>query len=142
MDQHFKLGRSVYLAVMLVLAHGAVLVLLPLLELPLWSRLALAVTVAFSLAYFLWRDAWLAAPDSCTELVVSKEGIMLTLRNGVQLRGRISASSLVTPYLTVLNLSLSQRRGMHSVLILPDSMAKDAFRQLRVWLKWGAQDAG
>lgn len=142
MSQHFKLGRSIYLIVMLGLAHGAFLMALPLLALPIWGRLVLAAMVLSSLAYFLWRDAWLAAPDSCIELVAGGEGVMLVLRNGARLRGRISKSSLVTPYLTVLNVSLPQRKGMRSVLILPDSMARDSFRRLRVWLKWGAQDAG
>ena len=141
MNQHFKLGRSIYQAIMLSLGHGAFLMVLPLLVLPVWSRLGLAVIVLSSLAYFLWRDVWLAAPDSCTELVMDREGVMLVLRNGTHLHGGISENSLVTPYLTVLNVSLSQRKGMRSVLILPDSMARDAFRRLRVWLKWGTQDA-
>jgi toxin CptA len=142
MNLRFKLGRSVYLAVLLFLSHGAFLAALPQLALPVWSMLALAMAVLLNLAYFLWRDALLAAPSSCAELVIVGGGVMLVLRNGKRLSGRISGSSLVTPWLTVVNVSLSQRHKVRSVLILPDSMAKDEFRQLRVWLKWGGQDAG
>jgi hypothetical protein len=142
MSQHFKFGRSVYLAAMLCLAHVTFLIFLPLLALSAWSRLALAAMVLCSLVYYLRHEVWLAAPSSCTGLVLDGENAVLVLRNGSHLRGRIAGGSLVTPWLAVLNVSLLQRKGTRSVLILPASMAKDAFRQLRVWLKWGAQDAG
>lgn len=120
---------------MLGVAHGALLLLL--LMLPLWTRLMLAALVLSSLVYYLRRDAWLRAPDSCIGLVLQGDDAILNLRNGAQLRGEIAPDSLVTPLLTVLNVSLPELRATRSVVMLPDSMAADVFRQLRVWLKWG-----
>ena len=100
----------------------------------------LAVVVTFSLAFHLKQDAFLAMPDSCRELVLEGQHAIVTLNNNVQLQGSIARGSLVAPWLTVLHISLPERRGMYSVIILPDSLDAQAFRQLRVWLRWGVQD--
>lgn len=139
MNQHFSFSPSIYLAAMLCIAHGAFLMVLPLLDLPVWSRLMLASVVLFSLVYYLRRDAWLRMPSSCVELVLEENAALLILRDGRQLHGEVARSSLVTQYLTVLNVSLPQRQRMRNLTILPDSLATDSFRQLRVWLKWGGQ---
>ena len=140
MNRHFKLKPSLYLAVMLLVAHGTFLFVLPMLDLPLWSRLMLAAVVLFSLAYHLWRDAWLKMPDSCMGLVLEGQEVVVMLRSHVLLRGSIARGSLITPCLTVLNVALPERGGMHRVIVLQDSLDPEAFRQLRVWLKWGVQD--
>lgn len=142
MNQQFKLYPSIHLTVMLCLVHGAALAVLPLLALSGWCIWLLALMVVSSLAYHLWRDAWLRAPGSCSELRVEEGGdAVLVLRNGEQLRGAIARGSLVTPYLTVLRIVMPHRRVMRGVAILSDSMDRNAFRQLRVWLKWGRQEA-
>ncbi|MBI1174771.1 MAG: hypothetical protein GC139_05840 [Sideroxydans sp.] len=137
MSQHFKFSSSRYLAAMLCIAHGAFLMVLPLLALPFWSRLLLAAAVLFSLGYYLWRDAWLLAADSCTGLTLQGEVVILSLRNGAQLHAEVVPGSLLTPLLMVLRLSLPASRKARSLVILPDSLGADSFRQLRVWLKWG-----
>jgi len=141
MNQHFSFSPSIYLAAMLCIAHGAFLMVLPLLDLPVWSRLVLASVVLSSLVYYLRREVWLQAPSSCVELTLEENAALLTLRDGRQLHGEIARGSLATPYLAVLNVSLPQRQRMRSLTILPDSLATDSFRQLRVWLKWGDQVA-
>jgi len=47
------------------------------------------------------------------------------------------SDSLVTPFITVLNVLPQGARLARSVVILPDSLDAESFRQLRVWLKWG-----
>jgi len=64
---------------------------------------------------------------------------VLTQHNGDQLTGKILRDSLVTPFLTVLNILPRNTRLAHSLVILPDSLDAASFRQLRVWLKWGSQ---
>jgi toxin CptA len=54
--------------------------------------------------------------------------------------GRVLRGSLVTPYLVTLNIALSERRGVRSILVLPDTMSVDSFRRLRVMLVWGKRD--
>ena len=138
---HFEFKPSRYLAVMLGAAHAAFLIVLPLLALPFWAKSLLLLSLMFSLGYYLRRDAWLLAADSCVGLLLHESEAVLILRDGRQLHGTLAADSLVTPLLTVLNVSLPERFAARSVVVLPDSMAAEAFRQLRVWLKWGAQGA-
>lgn len=137
MQQQFKLQPSRYLAAVLVAAHGAALALLFPLVLPLWAKAALAMVIIFSLVYHLRRDAWLSSKISAMTLILEKESIVLELRGGDQLAGQVLRDSLVTPYITVLNILPQGARLAHSVVILPDSLDAESFRQLRVWLKWG-----
>jgi toxin CptA len=141
MSQHFQFKPSRYLAVLLGIAHGSVLGILPWLSLPFWARLLLAAVLLGSLGYYLWREAGLRAADSCIGLVYATEAVTLQLCNGEQVGGKIAPDSLVTPLLTVLRIVPEAGGGTRSVVLLADSMDREAFRQLRVRLQWGAQDA-
>jgi len=135
-QQHFEIHPSRYLTILLVAAHGAVLAaLLP--SLPLWAGQALAVLLLCSLLYYLLRDAWLLLPVSCIGLTREGEGAVLLRRDGARLSCGILHDSLVTPSLAVLNVLPRDSRFARSLVILPDSMGAESFRQLRVWLKWG-----
>lgn len=138
MNRHFQLKPSHYLAALLGVAHAAFLMVLPLLALPLWAKLMLVLPLLFSLGYYLRRDAWLMAADSCVGLLLQEGEVVLILRDGRQLHGKLVPNSLVTPWFTLLNVSLPGWHAARGVVVLPDSMAADAFRQLRVWLKWGS----
>ena len=72
-------------------------------------------------------------------LTLEEDRAVLTQRNGDQLTGKILRDSLVTPFLTVLNILPQNAHIAHSLVILPDSLDGASFRQLRVWLKWGMQ---
>jgi hypothetical protein len=137
MQQQFKFQPSYYFAAMLVAAHGVTLAALFPLAFPIWAKTALAFFVLLSLGYHLRREAWLSAPSSTTALMLEGDQVVLTTRNGEQLSGKILRDSLVTPYLTVLNVLPRGARMARSVIILPDSLDTESFRQLRVWLKWG-----
>jgi hypothetical protein len=64
-------------------------------------------------------------------------------RDGTQLSGLIvCADSVVTPYLTVVryrsnNASLLRHIFTAPLIILPDAIDVESYRQLRVWLRWG-----
>ena len=66
-----------------------------------------------------------------------QEENVLVLRSGRHLSGRLSADSLVTPSLVILNVALKEQRKTRSLLIMPDTMGAESFRHLRVALKWG-----
>lgn len=121
---------------MLAAAHGGVLAML-LFTLPPWAGLALAALLLTGLFYYLLRDAWLRLPASCIGLVLEGDGAVLLMRDGVRLTCEILRDSLVTPYLTVLNVLPQGARFARSVVVLPDSLDAEQFRQLRVRLKWG-----
>ncbi len=109
---------------------------------PLWSEVLLGILLALNLWHCLHRYAWLLAPESCTALVVSDEGARLLQRDGRELQCVLFSSSLVTPYLVVLNAAVEGVRGARSIVVMPDSLDQSAFRQLRVWMKWGVSVAG
>lgn len=136
MQQQFKLRPSRYLAAVLVAAHGAALAVLVPLILPVWAKAALSIVILFSLAYHLHRDALLSSKIAVMALMLEEEQAVLTLRGGDQLIGQVLRDSLVTPYITVLNVLPQGARLARSVVILPDSLDAESFRRLRVWLKW------
>ena len=137
MQLQFYLQPSRYLATMLIAAHGATLAALFSLNFPIWAKTALAILVLLNLGYHLRREAWLSAPSACVALMLEGDRVVLTTRGGEQLTGQILRDSLVTPYLTVLNVLPQGARMARSVIVLPDSLDTESFRQLRVWLKWG-----
>jgi len=140
MQRQFKLKPSSYLAVLLMGAHGATLATLFFLPFPLWSKGALAMLVLLSLTYHLRYAAWLSVPSACVGLMLENDQITLTTRGGEQLAGHVLRDSLVTPFLTVLNVLPQGQRIARNVIILPDSLDAESFRQLRVYLKWGMSD--
>ncbi len=137
MQRQFNLQPSIYLTIVLVASHGAVLAVLVPLALPLWAKILLVLLVLVSLLYHLWHDAWLLALSSNKTLLLDGDMILLVARNGDRVTARILADSLVTPFLTVLNVLPQGKYLARSVIILPDSLDAESFRQLRVWLRWG-----
>ncbi len=137
MQRQFKLQPSRYLATMLIAAHGATLAALLPLALPVWAKAALTPLMLFSLMHHLRRDAWLSAPSAGVALMLESDRAVLSTRGGEQLTGQILRDSLVTPFFTVLNVLPQGARLARSVVIMPDSLDAESFRELRVWLKWG-----
>ena len=137
MRRQFTLQPSRYLAAMLITAHGATLVVLFSLALPIWAKAALASLMLFSLMHHLRRNAWLSAPSASVALMLVGDRVVLITRGGEQFAGQLLHDSVVTPLVTVLNVLLQGTHIVRSVVILPDSLDAESFRQLRVWLKLG-----
>ena len=137
MQQQFIRQPSRYLAATLMVAHGAALAALFPLAFPAWAKSALVFVILFSLWYHLRRDAWLSAPSSSKALMLESEQVVLTTHGGEPFAGQVLRDSMVTPPITVLNILPQGARFARSVVILPDSLDAESFRQLRVWLKWG-----
>ncbi|MEQ1743167.1 MAG: protein YgfX [Candidatus Nitrotoga sp.] len=138
MQRQFNLQPSIYFTIALVASHGVALAVLVPLALPLWARILLALLVIISLLYHVWHDAWLIALSSNKTLQLDGDMVQLVARNGDQVTARVLADSLVTPYITVLNVLPQGSYLARSVIILPDSLDAESFRQLRVWLRWGS----
>jgi toxin CptA len=136
MQRQFNLQPSVYFTIVLIASHGVALAVLAPLALPLWARILLASFVITSLLYHVWHDAWLLALSSNKTLLVDGDMVQLVARNGDQVTARVLADSLVTPYITLLNVLPQGSYFTRSVIILPDSLDAESFRQLRVWLRW------
>lgn len=125
------------LAAILSLAHLVTAGLLWILELPLDIKTIAAFALVFSLIYYLRQDVLLTANNAVVffELTDEMECALIT-RSGELMVCSILGSTYVAPYLTVLNVQPVGKFFMRSVVILPDGIDAEEFRQLRVWLRW------
>jgi hypothetical protein len=106
--------------------------------LPLWFKLMLGIMVAASCVYHV-TDALLRFPWSLVGLELNgKDELHMLRKDGQKLRVAVSATSVVTPSLTLLNLKSSCRWQRH-MLITQDRVDPDVFRRWRVWLRWSRQ---
>lgn len=112
---------------------------LAILPVALWVRLAGISAIAMVAAYHI-LDVMQRLSRSCLSLSLDTKGEwQLVTRDGNRYDATILASSFVTPYLAVLNCSLTGRWLQYHIVILPDAVDEEAFRRLRVWLRWGGQ---
>jgi len=131
------LKPSLLLTVILSVAHFLVAVLLWPLMLPVSVKLLGMGVLVASLIFYLRHYALLKSPESVVAIELS-ETMQCTLetRGGKHLPCVILGSTFVAPYLVVLNLKLPNKFLGCSVVILPDSIDGEEFRQLRVLLRW------
>ncbi len=127
---------SVRFATVLLLSHAMAASVVYMTALPWTARLVLFLPIALSLPYHLARDALLISPDSWREISLNPSGLSVIARDGSKLSGRIAGKSLVSPYLVLLRIRPEGRYRTISRIIFPDAMDRDAFRELRVRLKF------
>lgn len=103
-------------------------------------KAALCLAVLLATSYHIADKALLRMPWSCTGLVLDTKGeLNVSTRAGDEHKITVLGSSFVASYLTVLNYRVSGKYWQRSLVILPDHVDADAFRQLRVWLRWSRQ---
>lgn len=137
-QRSYTLRPSRILAFVLGFLALLVLVVLWQMTFPLWLTVGLMLAVVVWGGYHLALDAKLRLPHACVAFRLEEAGeVMLILRNGLHVPCSLRPDSLVTPYLVILNASMSGQHGERSVLIAPDSMNAENFRRLRVALRWG-----
>lgn len=138
MQRHFKLRSSRFLVLVIAFLGLATLLSLWLLPLPPWVLLPLMAGVLCWAGYCLLLDAKLRMGRSCVAFRLDgREEIVLVLRRGSHLPGRVLPYSLVTPYLVILGIMQDEHSGRRNILIMPDAMNAESFRRLRIALRWG-----
>ena len=127
---------SPQLAIVIAVSHGAVAALT--FSVDLWEplRLGLLACIAASFIHALYGPALLRAQNSVVAVVLKEEGFSIQVRGGAWHAATLQDSSFVAPYLTVLNVRVPGWRFTRHVVIMPDSLDAETFRQLRVWLRW------
>jgi toxin CptA len=110
-----------------------------LLPLPAWLLASAIIVLSGAFSIHLYRDVLLKTASSCVSIRIEMDQVQMVMRNGTEIAGVISKSSLVTPMMTVLNVRIPGRWLDRSVVIFPDSLEKGHFRELRVLLKWGSK---
>jgi toxin CptA len=128
---------SYRLATILGLAHCIAGGLLWPLDLSLNIKLIVVFILMMSAIYYLRQDAFLVATNSVIAFELSNTmRCTIISRSGQSIICCILSSTYVTSYLTVLNVKPEGKFFTRSILILPDGIDTEAFRQLRVWLRW------
>jgi toxin CptA len=134
---HVTLTPSRRLMWALSSAHVAAMVMVLVVPLPMWAQAGAMALLAVSLIHSLRRHASLSAADAIVALSLHGDDAMLFRRDGREVAGRLLGNSTVTPYLSILNVRPQGARWSRSVVIVPDGLDAEMFRQLRVWLRWG-----
>ena len=133
----FKLYPSLICSALLFFVYTLTILIVFMLPMVVLTKVALAALLSCALFYSVRRDAWLLLPLSPVAIRIEGDQITLITRGGSELQGEISGSSVVTPFLIILHVLPQALRGVRYVVIFPDSMDKERFRELRVRLKWG-----
>ena len=123
------------LASVALLAIGLVL----LMPLPSAAQVTLIAVVACAAAWHI-ADLLLQLPGSLVSLELNgKRELHVMRKDGKTHQVEVLPESFVAPYLTILNLRISGKILHRHLLITTDRVDAEAFRQLRVWLRWGNQ---
>jgi len=112
----------------------------------LWQiKLLLATFVISASVYAICLHGLRILPWSLVALDInSGNELKLIRRDGRQLaKLQLCGDSVALPYLTVMRCTPAKTIGLsgffpYYLLLLPDAIEPDSFRQLRVWLRWGA----
>ena len=133
---------SMQLNVLFTLMGLGALCIVILLDFSWQIKLLINSMIIVAVIYTLLCHGLLLLPWSCVRLNVNhKNQLQLVLKNGDVLNVIAQPNSVVTPYLTVLNSRLKDAGLIdylfhQHLVIFPDSVDVDVYRQLRVWLRW------
>ena len=128
----FDIGPSRRMLAWLLLLHAAALAVVALLPLPLPAILTLAVAVLLSLVWHWRLRVSPRYPHAVRGLRWEADGdCTLELASGEQLSARLAAHAFVMPWLVILYFHGRPR----SLVLLPDMLPTQTFRQLRVRLR-------
>lgn len=132
-----SLGRSRRLQAALIAAHGGAALASWGAGLPLVLKFVLLPLLLASALHTLRKHVWRTSPVAVAGMHLGQDcTITLRLRNGSEVAGRALAGSVVSPFLTVLSVRAEGSRWPMHAVILPDAVNKEAFRKLRVRLRW------
>lgn len=102
-----------------------------------WTiRLLILLLILLSLLYYLVRDVFLLFPDSWREILLDKNGVSVTARDGSRRLGQVSHESVVSPYFVLLCVKLEGCRLLVYRVVFPDALGAGAFRELCIHLKF------
>lgn len=137
-----KLLPSRTLVFLLAMAHLLSLLVVWLLPLTQAAQIIASLLVAASSGFYLRRDGLLAAASSILQLRLDPEcNCTYQTRNGTWQEARLLGSSMVSPWLSVLNLSPENSWLTRHLVILPDSADAETLRKMRVLLRWKCANA-
>ena len=134
------IGPSRILAAALAIAHLAALGVTLVVTLPAWASLLIAATIMASCASSILRLALQRSSNAIVELEAGEGArVSCRTRDSQWREGQALSSSFISPWLTVLNLRVAGAARARHLVILPDNVETEAFRRLRVLLRWSPE---
>ena len=105
---------------------------------PLWLKASAILLISLATVWHMAQNVLLLLPGSIIklELTVNAE-LFVTQKDGQKIRAEVLPTSFVAWYLVLLNLRLPESRLARHIVLVSDMLDGEAFRQLRVWLRWG-----
>jgi toxin CptA len=133
---HLKSSRQY--TFLLCIAHFAVACILWKMDWSIFIKLIGTILLAISLCLYLRYHALLLSSQSIVSLHFSEDGFTCTAQtqSNEHITFIIKSDTFVTPYLTVLCMKSPYSVFSRNIVIFPDSINVDKFRQLRIWLRW------
>ncbi|MFA6062211.1 MAG: protein YgfX [Gallionella sp.] len=136
MPATFALNPSRYFFLLLLFLYATTLVVVCLTELALWARISINILIIFSFIHHLTLDVLLLRSASWRSIALDGLHVVVATGSRDPISGELSARTVITPYVIVL-LIKQERHFMPACRVLfCDAMKKEAFRQLRVRLKY------
>lgn len=133
---------SVTLCVLLVLMSVGTCCIVVLQSWQWQIKLALIALILPAATYALLLHGWLCLTRSVVAININSiQQLQLEYRDGTRRDVVVQGNSVVLPYLTIINTQPAaairrQWLAKSSVIIFPDAVEANAFRRLRVWLRW------
>ena len=128
-----ELHRSKLLFLLLVALHGGAAAGVAVLPWPPGARALLLLLIGASLLWAVRRlplaGLWLVARDR----------IECVQADGRRVSAEVLPDSTVFSWMIVLRLRLEGEKRTCALVVLPDQLTRDKFRQLRLWLRWQAE---
>ena len=136
MLNHYVIKPSRYLALLLLALHSLALYSVWFTNLPVLLQSGLSLLVLLSLLYYLNQYVLLLGRQAWRTFSLGKLRVTVIARDGEELAGNVLSQTVVTPYFVLLRISLEGRRVPVSRVICCDALQADAFRDLRVRLRF------
>ncbi|MDP1592955.1 MAG: hypothetical protein Q8L80_01790 [Gallionella sp.] len=132
----FVIKPSVTFASLLLAVHLLAVVSVYLIPVVNWARLSLSLLLFFSLFYHLYRYALLRSHNSWRCFSLDQKHITVNTQGGAELCGELAHSTVVIAHCVVLCARLEGYKLPVCQVIFSDALPGEAFRELRVRLKY------
>lgn len=126
----FEIQPSRTFVALLLAVHLLAMITISLTDLPVWARISIVLLIAASLIHHL------RSKQSWRSFTLDQRRVTVTTLGGSVLSGELAQQSVVIPYCVVLCARLDGARFIVCQVIFPDAMQKEAFRELRVRLRF------
>ncbi len=143
MSKAVLIGASRRLSAVLLAGHFAAVVCVLAVPLPTLFQGLVGLALLISLAGSLWHHALRRASRAIVAIEPMTDGwVAAHCRDGRCWTGRVAQDSFVSPAWVVLRIVPDGMRRARTVVIPGDAVQAEAFRRLRVWLRWGVPAVG